>query len=292
MAPPNPTNMPRSAVPKPPGPPLPVLLYGLVMVPIAAFAGWVVTYGHDEEALERKLRDKYGKEIKEVESRRQQMSEVYMAAIKNPGSDAAQEERLKQLLRGGKGDVKRHHAIDRKYYGTEEGLEKQRITIEEQMQQHQEAEKAKMKKVKKKLKKLKKKKKAEEEAAAAAASSSDTTTDSETESVSGTSKQKAAAGGIAAALASVASYTTSTNTEQQTDNNAPQNKSQSAPSEETTVVKSTASSKKEKKKRKKMDKEAASSSSSIDRNQIATLTAVAGVAALVGFLVGGGSRRQ
>ena len=243
-------------------------------------AGWVVTYGQDEEALERKLRDKYGKEIKEVESRRAQMSEVYKATIKNPGSNAQQEERLQQLLRGGKGEVKRHHAIDRKYYGTEEGLERQKLN-EEQMQAHQEAEKAKMKKIKKKLKKLKKKKKKQAEEG-----EEDSSTDSESEDNSATRTRKIVGATGAVALASaVASSTTSTDAEQQTDN--------SQPSSDSSVIKSSSSSSKKKKKKRKKDKDASTpKSSTLDTNQIVTLTAVAGVAALVGFLVGGGSRRQ
>jgi hypothetical protein len=46
-------------------------------------AGWAVTYGTDEEALERKLRENYGNEINQVEGRKAAMSQVYQSLIKN-----------------------------------------------------------------------------------------------------------------------------------------------------------------------------------------------------------------
>lgn len=249
---------PPPGVPKPSGPPLPVLMYALCLLPITAFAGYAVTYGQDEEALEKTLRSKYGKEINQVEGKREQMGNLYMAAIKNPGSNPEQEKRLQQVLYGGKGDVKRHYAIDQKYYGTEEGRTLQ-LQTQQEWQQAQEEERKKMKKLKKKLKKKKKKEAGEE---------GEASTDSESETEDTTTKKrkkKAAAAGAAFAAAVAAGKVGKVSAEEKA----------------AQKLKSKEKSRKEEKK-----------VSSVDLSQIATLTAVAGAAALVGFVVGGGSRRQ
>jgi hypothetical protein len=232
-------------------------------------AGWVVTYGSNEEALEATLRSKYGKEIRETESKREKMSEVYMSAIKKPGSDPLQEERLQQLLRGGRGEVKRHQ-YDPKYYGTEEGLEKQRLT-EEEIKLHQEEERKRMKRAKKRLKKKKK----EAQEGAEAGENLETESEAEATTTSNSSKKKAAAAALAAvALASTASSSPTTQAEKEVDGKLAKK-----------IQSRVKSSSKEEKMEKRKDL-------SMDMSHIATLTAVAGAAALIGFLVGGGSRRQ
>lgn len=218
-------------------------------------AGWVVTYGQNEEALEQTLRSKYGKEIRDIESKREKMSEVYLAAIKNPGSDPRQDERLRQVLRGGRGDVKRQHAIDPQYYGTEEGLEKQRLNQEE-IKIHQEEERQRRKRAQKRLKK--KKKEAQEGQEEGDKSESESQAEGTTTSTN--TKKKAAAAALAAVKEADGQLA---------------NKIQS--------IVDSSSKGEEHQKRKDL---------SVHMSQIATLTAVAGAAALIGFLVGGGSRRQ
>ncbi len=54
----------------------------------------------------------------------------FFSALKDPKSNPEQEEKLKMLLQGGKGEIKRQHAVDDKLYGTEEGV---RIKNESQL---------------------------------------------------------------------------------------------------------------------------------------------------------------
>ena len=231
-------------------------------------AGWVVTYGTDEEALERKIREKYGTEIRQVEGKKQAMSDIYMAAL-NPGSNVEQERRFDQVLRGGRGEVKRNHdSVDKKYYGTEEGKENQ-LKAAERMATHQEEERERAKRIKKRLKKLRK-----QQQQAEGGETSDSESESETTTYS-SDKKKAAAATVAALALASAGATSESKAEKAGDTN-PFKK---------VNAKLKALKNKNKKKEKKQEV------GGIHLSQVATLTAVAGTAALVGFLVGGGSRR-
>ena len=43
-------------------------------------------------------------------------------AIKHPGQDCDQDAKLQEILKGGKQSIKRHYAVDKTLYGTEEGV--------------------------------------------------------------------------------------------------------------------------------------------------------------------------
>ncbi len=75
----------------------------------------------------------------------------FFQAMKNPDANPEHDKKLQEVLRGGKGDQKRHFAVDDKLYGTEEGVQK-RKEAEEQL----ELEKKKAANRKKKGKKRKK----------------------------------------------------------------------------------------------------------------------------------------
>jgi len=228
-------------------------------------AGWVVTYGTNEEELERRLRAKYGKEISQVEEKQQQMSDFYMATIKNPGSNEEQERRLQQVLRGGRGDLKKpHDSIDRKYYGTEEGKEKQQQYAAD-MAAHQEEERKKLKRIRKKLKELKKRREAGEDVG-------DSDDDSEAEEAAARTRQIVAATGAVALTAAAAA--------------AAADSGESKPFYKKIVRKK----KKDKKSAQEEAPQADKSAPSVEMKQVLTLTAVAGTAALIGFVLGGSRR--
>lgn len=75
--------------------------------------------------------------------------------------DPEQEAKMNQVLYGGKGDIKRHHAIDEKLYGTVEGAEQQRMAVEAAAEEQ--SSRAIKKKKRKKGGKKKKKKKTDED---------------------------------------------------------------------------------------------------------------------------------
>ena len=228
-----------------------------------------MTYGQDEEKLERTLREKYGNEIRQVEHKRTAMGDMYTASIKDIANHPEQQQRLDQVLKGGRGTLKRHHAIDPQYYGTQIGKEQQLLAVD-RMAEHQEEERKRAKRVKKNLKKLRKQQKQQQEEGGTSSDSSDGESD-----ISSEKKAAAALGAVALVSAAVADASRTTN-----DTNSTKNPFQKVNQK----VKEKALKKKQKK-----QKEATTSSRSIDLTQVATLTAVAGAAALVGFLVGGGS---
>eukprot|EP01083_Nonionella_stella_P140636 431673_1 len=93
--------------------------------------------------------------------------------------DPEQEARMSQVLYGGKGDIKRHHAVDKSLYGTEEGAEQQRMAVEAAAEEQSSREKAiKKKRRKKGGKKRKKKKKTDEDVAKDDKSKTDSDSDS------------------------------------------------------------------------------------------------------------------
>ena len=75
----------------------------------------------------------------------------FFAAMKDPSSNPDQEKKMREVLYGGRGEKKRHYAVDENLYGTLEGVEKRKMAEEEQEQ------KQKLKNIDKKKKKRKKK---------------------------------------------------------------------------------------------------------------------------------------
>jgi hypothetical protein len=88
---------------------------------------WVATYwkrNHQtDEEFEQVLKEKHSSKIQGNRDKKQDMVNFF-AAMKDPSANPEQERKMNEVLYGGKGDKKRHYAVDEKLYGTEEGLEK------------------------------------------------------------------------------------------------------------------------------------------------------------------------
>ena len=56
----------------------------------------------------------------------------FMSGIKDPGSDQGTERRMAEALAGGRGQAKRHYAVNKELYGTEEGVKQRNMAEEEQ----------------------------------------------------------------------------------------------------------------------------------------------------------------
>jgi len=81
---------------------------------------------------------------------------IFFEAMKDPSANKEQEQKMMQVLHGGRGEIKRHHAVDEKLYGTEEGVEQKKLADEKQLiTQGGKAEKIKTRKKNKKRKKKK-----------------------------------------------------------------------------------------------------------------------------------------
>lgn len=78
------------------------------------------------------LRKNYSNNIEGSKAKRQEMS-TFLQGIKNPNADT--EKKLAEVLQGGKGETKRHYAVDESLYGTEEGVRLRKEAEEEQKRQ-------------------------------------------------------------------------------------------------------------------------------------------------------------
>jgi hypothetical protein len=84
----------------------------------------------DDKSFEEELRTNYSKNIQNSRSQRADFVK-FMDGLKRGESD----ERLDEMLRAGKGGMKRHYRVDEKYYGTEEGVAAKKRVEEELKEQ-------------------------------------------------------------------------------------------------------------------------------------------------------------
>jgi hypothetical protein len=103
------------------------------MIPVTGFALYAQRYGPEEEELEQEIRKRYAPDIAKNQQNNAAMQELFQHAIKNP-DDAVEDDRLAQVLYGGKGEKKRFHAVDKELYGTAQGVE-QRNRLQEELKQ-------------------------------------------------------------------------------------------------------------------------------------------------------------
>lgn len=93
--------------------------YSLALIPGIAYAYYWKENHLSDEDLEEKLKENYASKIQGSKEKKQDMVKFF-EAMKNQ-NDPDQEQKMQQVLYGGKGDIKRHYAVDEKLYGTEEG---------------------------------------------------------------------------------------------------------------------------------------------------------------------------
>ena len=132
---------------------IPAHVFGYTLASIPAV--WYAVYwqkNHDsDEEFEKKLMEKHSAKIQGNREKNQQMTSFFQA-MKDPNKNSEHEARMREVLSGGKGSMKRHYAVDEKLYGTEEGVAKRK-----------EAEKEQEERKKRALEKRKKKKKSGKE---------------------------------------------------------------------------------------------------------------------------------
>jgi hypothetical protein len=85
---------------------------------------WKKNHDSDEE-FETKLREKYSNKIQTNKDKKQDMVKFFKA-MQDPNTNPEQEAKMMQVLHGGKGEMKRHYAIDANLYGTQEGVQKRK----------------------------------------------------------------------------------------------------------------------------------------------------------------------
>jgi hypothetical protein len=121
------------------------MTFTVLFIPCAILTVYMLNYGPGEERLNEEIRAKYGNNT-QVRERNQALKEFFVNA-----EQGIEDQRLQQVLYGGKGEKKRFHAVDKELYGTEQGLVvKQQVT--EEIEQSVE-EKKRRRKEKRRLKK-------------------------------------------------------------------------------------------------------------------------------------------
>lgn len=121
------------------------LTFTVLFIPCALLAVYMMSYGPSEEHLNEEIRARYGTNL-QVQKKNEAMREFFINAEKG-----IEDQRLQQVLYGGKGEKKRFHAVDKELYGTEQGVIVKQQVIEE-IQQSVE-EKKLQRKEKRRLKK-------------------------------------------------------------------------------------------------------------------------------------------
>ncbi|KAL7444262.1 hypothetical protein ACHAXM_009374 [Skeletonema potamos] len=107
--------------------PVHVFVYSLGFIPAAAYAyHWYKNAPTDDE-FEKELSKNYSQNIQSSRDKHIQMTQ-FLQNIKDPNSD--QQQRMQEVLLGGRGQQKRLYAVDDAIYGTEEGAKLQKEAVE------------------------------------------------------------------------------------------------------------------------------------------------------------------
>lgn len=80
------------------------------------------------------LKKNYSNNIEGSKAKRQEFS-TFLQGIKDPSSNANAEKKMGEVLRGGRGETKRHYAVNEELYGTEEGVRLRKEAEDKQKQQ-------------------------------------------------------------------------------------------------------------------------------------------------------------
>jgi hypothetical protein len=112
-----------------------VAAYSLLFSPAILF--WVYYDRNNKpEELEETLKENYKDHIRRSQAGNKNMAEFFKHAIHNP--DGAVDTQIDEVFKAGKGEVKRQYAVDKKLYGTSEGVaERKRMEAELKEQRRQ-----------------------------------------------------------------------------------------------------------------------------------------------------------
>lgn len=101
-----------------------MLNFSLFIAPCVIYVIYAGNYGPSEEVLEERIRERY--DVAAVHQKNEGLKEFFQKA-----ELGLEDDRLQQVLHGGKTDQKRHFAVDKELYGTEQGLVIKQQTEEE-----------------------------------------------------------------------------------------------------------------------------------------------------------------
>jgi hypothetical protein len=122
--------------------PIHVAVYSIMFAPAVIFLLYYDQYGHQEEELEEQLKANHGDSIRRSQAGNKNMAAFFNSSIRNP--DGAMDNKIDSVLKGGKGEMKRHYAVDEKLYGTAEGVAERKRMEKELKRQKREKKKKRL----------------------------------------------------------------------------------------------------------------------------------------------------
>ncbi len=111
----------------------PTSLTPSVSIPLRFSAIYYKRNHQSDEEFEDMLKKNYSNNIEGSKAKRQEFS-TFLQGIKDPSSNT-NAEKLGEVLRGGRGETKRHYAVNEELYGTEEGVRLRKEAEDKQKQQ-------------------------------------------------------------------------------------------------------------------------------------------------------------
>ena len=105
-----------------------------VSIPLCFSAIYYKRNHQSDEEFEDMLKKNYSNNIEGSKAKKQEFS-TFLQGIKDPSSNANAEKKMGEVLRGGRGETKRHYAVNEELYGTEEGVRLRKEAEDKQKQQ-------------------------------------------------------------------------------------------------------------------------------------------------------------
>ncbi|KAL7450116.1 hypothetical protein ACHAWC_002093 [Mediolabrus comicus] len=108
--------------------PVHVLVYSIGFMPAAAYAYHWYKNAPTDEQFEKELSKNYSQNIQSSRDKHVQMTQ-FLQNMKDPDKSVEQQQRMQEVLLGGRGQQKRLYAVDDSIYGTEEGAKLQKEAV-------------------------------------------------------------------------------------------------------------------------------------------------------------------
>jgi hypothetical protein len=103
--------------------PVHVFVYTVAFLPGAAYAFYWYKNAPSDDEHEANLREKYSHHIQASKEKHDNMTK-FLQGMRDP-NNKEQQARMAEVLRGGRGEIKRLHAVDESLYGTGESSKRQ-----------------------------------------------------------------------------------------------------------------------------------------------------------------------
>lgn len=118
--------------------PVHVFVYTVAFLPGAAYAFYWYKNAPSDDEHEANLREKYSHHIQASKEKHDNMTK-FLQGMRDP-NNKEQQARMAEVLRGGRGEIKRLHAVDESLYGTGESSKRQSPEIKKKKKKKKKAQ--------------------------------------------------------------------------------------------------------------------------------------------------------